>query len=733
MFRLPEPLNFIINVHKIFLGIAILVLSLAGSRAAELVDWVDPMLGVVKGRGACVPGPCLPHSSIYPSPDTTAGGPGGYLPDQQVVGFSQLHAQGTGGVPSYGNFLVSPQIGLEIDEQKHSSDIAEEVGKPHAYRCRLTKYDILAEIAPSRHSALYRFTFPEAKDASILIDVARKIGQAVALDEGTVTVDKETGMISGGGTFSGNWNPAPYQLYFCAQFSRAPDAVGTWQDKLIQPGGASATSQKKSLGAFTCFETRSNEVIYLKIAVSFKSSEQAKVWLEQEIPGWDFDGLTRSARQIWNQSLASIQLAGTSPDEARKFYSHLYHSLTQPRDRTGDNPEWESSAPFYDDHYTLWDTWKTLFPLLAIIQPETVRGNVSSLIDRWKHHGYAATAFIQGKEFKVGQGGDEVDNIIADAYAKKIPGIDWDEAYQVLQSNAETARTENYRAHGYVSVEDKYADRRRMKSGSGTIAFAYNDYCVAQVAKGLGKTNDYLRYLGRAGNWTNVWDASLEDGGFKGFVRSRHQDGSFSATPARDGYNQDFYEGTCWIYSYGIPQDVPGMIAAMGGRKRFIERLTFALENNLIDFSNEPSFMTLWWFDAVGRPDLASRWADRLRMLYDERGCPGDDDSGAMASLYVFLDAGIFPVAGQDIYYLHGPRVGRVGFQMPNGKTFTIVGKNVSDKNIYIQSVMLNGQPLNKTCIHHADIVGGGTLEFVMGPNPSAWGQTEDTVAQIRN
>ena len=175
------------------------------------------------------------------------------------------------------------------------------------------------------------------------------------------------------------------------------------------------------------------------------------------------------------------------------------------------------------------------------------------------------------------------------------------------------------------------------------------------------------------------------------------------------------------------------MIAAMGGRKRFIERLTFALENNLIDFSNEPSFMTLWWFDAVGRPDLASRWADRLRMLYDERGCPGDDDSGAMASLYVFLDAGIFPVAGQDIYYLHGPRVGRVGFQMPNGKTFTIVGKNVSDKNIYIQSVMLNGQPLNKTCIHHADIVGGGTLEFVMGPNPSAWGQTEDTVAQIRN
>ena len=706
--------------------VGLFFLTLVGSRAAELVDWVDPLLGV-QGRGACVPGPCLPHASIYPSPDTVVGGTGGFLPGQPVVGFSQLHAQGTGGVPTYGNILVSPQIGLEIDEQKHASSLKEIIAKPYGFSCRLAKYDILAELAPGRHSALYRFTFPAAKDANVLIDVARKLGLPVALDAGSVTVDKVTGMVSGGGTFSHNWNPAPYQLFFCAQFSRTPNAVGIWQDKLIQPGRTNAAVQNKSLGAFARFETQSNEVIYLKLAVSFKSTDQAKAWLQQEISGWDFAGLTKSAKEVWNQSLASIQISGATPAETRKFYSHLYHALTQPRDRTGDNPEWESTAPFYDDHYTLWDTWKTSFPLLAIIQPEAVRDNVLSFVDRWKHHGYVASAFVQGKEYKVGQGGEEVDNIIADAYVKKITGINWDEAYQVLRANAETARTKNYRERGYVSIEEKHDYCWRMKSGSGTLGFSYNDFCVAQVAQGLGRTNDYLRYLQRSGNWTNVWDATLADSGFKGFVRARHQDGRFADTPAREGFNTDFYEGTCWIYSYVIPQDVPGMIAAMGGKKRFIERLSFALENKLIDFGNEPSFMTLWWFDAVGRTDLAARWADQLRALYSDRGCPGDDDSGAMASLYIFLEAGIFPIAGQDIYYLHGPRVGKLCFQIPNGKTFAIVGKNASEKNIYIQSATLNGKPFNHPFIRHGDIVAGGTLEFVMGPKPSAWGQSDDS------
>jgi putative alpha-1,2-mannosidase len=156
--------------------------------------------------------------------------------------------------------------------------------------------------------------------------------------------------------------------------------------------------------------------------------------------------------------------------------------MIQPRDRTGDNGNWDSDAPFWDDHYTLWDTWKTLFPLMAIIRPDVVRDNVNSFIDRHKHNGYVATAFIQGKEYKVGQGGDEVDNVIADVYAKSIPGVNWQDAYELLRYHADQNRTANYRDHGYVCLNEKTDFCQRMKSGSGTLAFAYNDFCAAQLS-----------------------------------------------------------------------------------------------------------------------------------------------------------------------------------------------------------------------------------------------------------
>jgi predicted alpha-1,2-mannosidase len=695
----------------------------SNSAGERLADFVDPFVGVAVGRGSCVPGPCLPHASIYPSPDTLNGGTGGYLPQQDIVGFSQLHTQGTGGTPSYGNFLISPQIGLKIEEADHASPKADEIAACHSFKARLTRYDILCEVVPAQHSALYKFSFPASNDAHILIDVARKLGSSTALTEGSVSIDSNTGTITGGGTFVGNWNPAPYKVYFCAKLSKQPAAFGILKGTDVLHAVAQASLEtKKRFGVFTRFETAANEVIYLKIAVSFKSEAQAAAWLEKEVPGWDFDGLKSRAADIWEKALSAITLESDYREETRKFYSSLYHSMVQPRDRTGDNGNWDSTAPFWDDHYTLWDTWKTLFPLMAIIRPDMVRDNVNSFIDRHRHNGYVATAFIQGKEYKVGQGGDEADNIIADAYAKAIPGVNWSEAYDLLRYHAEQNRTPLYRSLGHVAMNEKAGYCNRMKSGSSTLAFAYNDFCAAQVAKGLGKTDDYRRYIERSHNWKNVWDPSAEDSGFTGFVRARHEDGRFTHTPPRKGYNSDFYEGTCWIYSYFVPHDAPGLVEKMGGQRKFIERLCFALQNNLIDFTNEPSFMTIWMFDIVKRPYLASHWANVLRKQFDLRGYPGDEDSGAMSSLYVFLAAGIFPYAGQDVYYLHGPSVPKMIFHLPNGKTFAIVGVNVSPNNIYIQSVKLNGIPLDIPLIHHKDIISGGLLEFTMGPEPAPWG-----------
>ncbi len=716
-------------------------LPIARAQSTAIEDLVDPLIGSA-GRGSCMPGPCLPHASIYPSPETLGATPGGYAGGQPIVGFAQLHTQGTGGNPSYGNFLITPRLGLTINEADHASPKADEVAKAYGYSVRLTRDNIRAEIAPARHSAIYRFTFPASDEAHINLDVARKIRGEIALDEGAVNIDPATGLITGGGHFSKNWNPAPYEVYFAARVSVAPAAIGTWTGTEVHAGAVGGSvrttevtlpngkkeKRNQSLGAFLRFKTSAGQQVLLKIAVSFTSVAQAQRWLEAEIPAWDFDGVHAAAAATWHRALGLVTLGGASDEEARKFTTGVWHAMVQPRDRTGDLPGFDPKAPLWDDHYTLWDTWKSLFPLMAILEPEAMRDNVRSFIERHRiaSDGYVAEAFIQGKEFKAGQGGNEADNVIADAYAKKIPGVDWEQAYAVMKHHAEHARTVNYREHGWMASDEKTDYSHRIRSGSATLDFAYNDFNAAQMARGLGHTADAERYLARSKNWLNVWDDSLESDGYRGFVRGRARNGKFSTTSATQGFNTDFYEAICWEFSFNVPHDLPGLVEKMGGRATFIRRLTHAFRAGYIDFGNEPAFMSPWLFARVGRPYLASYWADQLRGEYANVNLPGDDDDGAMSSLYVFLTTGFFPVAGQDVYFIHGPRVPEITFHLTNGKTFTVSAEHAGGKNLYVQRATLNGRALDEPSFHHGDLVAGGELHFLMGPQPSAWGTRGD-------
>lgn len=705
------------------------VASIARAGPVAIEDLVDPFIGTRyevtnEHLGACMPGPCLPHASIYPSPETLDPLPSGYRPDQPIVGFAQLHTQGTGGTPSYGNFLVTPRRGLAITESEHASPKSREEARAYTYRVHLERDHIDAEVVPTLHCALYRFTFPTADDSHLVIDVARKIGGALGLDDGSVHVDPATGNVTGGGLFSHNWSPAPYRVFFAARVSVAPVAVGTWVDQDISEGATDAAVRGRPLGAYLRFKTSAGQPVLFKIAVSFSSVEQASRWLEAEVPAWDFDGLRAAAAATWRKELGAILLAGAPPEEQRRFYTALWHSFVQPRDRTGDLVGYDSTNPLWDDHYTVWDTWQTLFPLMAIIRPDVVRDNVNAFIHRHRHNadGFVAEAFIQGREFSVGQGGNEIDNVIGDAYAKGVPGIDWAEAYALMKHHADTARTPHYREHGWMASDERTTYSYRMRSGSATLGFAYNDFLASQLARGLGQGADSDRYLARSRNWRNVWDDSLASDGFHGFARARASAGTFSATIATKGYATDFYEGTCWEYSFKVPHDVPALIEKMGGRATFIRRLQHALRSHYIDFSNEPSFMTPWLFDQVGRPYLTSHWVDVLRRKYSDCDLPGDDDSGAMSSLYVFLTAGLFPIAGQDVYYLHGARVPELAFHLPNGKTFRVLARHAGPGTPYIQSARLNGMVLDQPRISHSSILSGGILEFVMGSRPSGWG-----------
>ncbi|MBN2163170.1 MAG: GH92 family glycosyl hydrolase [Pontiellaceae bacterium] len=717
--------------HTASLFIAVLA-SLAFSAHAQETppgpeEWVDTMIGVT-GNGSCIPGVTLPHGSIYASPDSEKAVASGYREGSPVVGFSQLHAQGAGSSTlSYGNFLISPRLGAATDERDNGSPITGMETHPYSFRGTLTRWGIDCAIAPAHNAAFYEFEFPVSDDARINVDIARKLGSSTAMRDGSVHIDLKKGAIYGGGTFDGNWNPAAYTLYFYAMVDTQPIAGGTWIGDTVSDGTLSAEiSDRRKLGGWMQFDTTATQTVHLKIAVSFDSVEKAKFYLEHEIAGWNFAAVESAAKNRWHEALSVVETPGIRDAEARKLYTALFHTLIQPRDRTGDPAGWPKNAQFWDDQYTLWDTWQTLYPLLSIIQPDAVAGIVNSFAERYAHHGVAETAFIMGKDYQVGQGGDEVDRIIADALVREIDGIDWKRVWALLRFNAER-RTPDYKMLGYVPTNgDKNGYDFRMQSGSSTLGFAHCDWCAAQVAEKLGKTREAAKLMERSRNWRNVWNAQAEGDGFSGFLQGRDKDGNF--LPDAVTSHAGFYQGTAWNYSFNIPHERDAMIERMGGHARFIQRLNFAFAQNnsrYIDFSNEVNMQACFLFGMASRPHLSSSWVDVLRKAYGA-SYPGDEDSGAMASLYFFTTAGIFPMATEDIYYLHGARIPEIILNPKSKNAFTIKAQNAGDKNIYTQSASLNGIALDRAVIHHADITKGGSLNFVMGPYPNIWGTGGD-------
>ena len=654
-------------------------------------DKVDTRIGAARGAGSCPIGPCVPYGSVMPSPDTLypfAGRrqppPSGYYPGDPVVGFSQLHVEGTGGTPTYGFFLVTPTTGAADDEESLASPFSVSVARPYLLEGRLEREGIGVRLSSTAHGAIYEFTFPEGAAGRVVLNTRRKIGMRdAALHASCKTED---GVTKGYSNFVGNWVPGTVGCVFAASEERVA----------------------------------ANRIVY-RIAVSFGLAETAERYLAEELAGRTVDEVASASRAVWDDKLGRVVPVGADAAEERRFFSHLYHAFIQPRNRTGDFIGWGADEPFWDDHYTLWDTWKTLLPLWGIVDPQALAGVVNSFAARAERNGDCATAFIGGIEYKVGQGGDEADNVIADAVAKGIPGVDAAKLWPALETHA-ARRTRSYLQRGYVEAGRRDGYCRRMVSGSGTLAFAYNDFCAASVAAKLGRNAEAKALRERSHSWTNVWNDAFADAssGFSGFVWGRAPDGSWNVKDdwtgenvpmeTRKGYNHIFYEGTPWDYSFNVLHDIPLLVEKCGGREAFVSRLEYALGNKLVDFGNEPGFTIPWLFDFAGRPDLTAKWAAEVRAMFPAEGCPGDDDSGAMGSFYVFLTAGFFPIAGQDLYALHGPMVPAVRFSLPNGRVFTV--RRTSPGAVAWSRALLNGKPLDRPFMRHADITSGGELVF---------------------
>jgi predicted alpha-1,2-mannosidase len=725
------------------------VLAAQSPRSLTPADIVNPNIGVLgNGDGSVVIGPTLPHGSIHPSPDTAAGGESGYRSDRPIRGFSQLHASGTGW-GNYGNLLISPQIGLDVAPDGHDSAKADEQAESYSYRVRLSRYNIVTELSPTEHAAIYRFTFPASDQSHLLLDLGQQIPGQLGTKPGDgkvvdseIHMDPKDGSFSGSSCYSGGWSVGKYTVYFYGQIKQRPVETGTWNNANIASNATSArwTKDGDRIGGWWRFSTNADAPVLLKIGVSFRSIERAREYIAEEIPAWDYQRVRSAARQAWNDALGSIAITGGDETQRKIFYTALYHAQIMPRDRTGDFERFASNQPMWDDFYATWDVWRTKFPLMLWIDPALVRGAISSFHARLEVDGQVRDSFVAGyggpgpevaRTIFAGdrdiqqpdQGGNDIDNIIADAYSKGLRGVDWEKAYEVLKFDADHERqgnfvegAEDYRRQGWI--------RTGLNAVSNTLEYAYNDYAVAQVASGLGKTEDAQRYFGRARQWQNLFNPAIESDGFKGFVMPRRLDGSwvpFDPKQYGGSWKSDFAEATSWTYSFFVPHQVGRLIEMMGGPKTFARRLDHANSVPLIDFFNEPGFLAPTLFQYAGRPDLSSKWMHRFAGdRYSLRGYPGDDDSGAMSSYYVWVSMGIFPNAGQDIYLLSGPLYDKIVVHRPEDGLLTITRTGNGE---YIASATIDGKPLDRAWVHHRELNGDTVLAFTMSVEPTDWGK----------
>lgn len=715
--------------------VLMLALSASAVEAAPKATFFQlPQLSVGLGddnQGDTIPGPTRPNGSIHPSPDTLNASNAGYNPTQPISGFAQLHAQGSGGVTTYGTFLLSPQVGEAVfDEAAHLSPKSEEAMAADAYSVRLVRYDTKVEVTPAHYAAIYRLTYPKTDQAQLVFDVTRKIGGLVASEQAEVRWLPAERRMVGHVKAKGYWNPALIDIWFVAEVSEAPTDYGVFEKAERKAGAAEGrTGPDERLGAWLTFKTAPEKPVLVKIAVSFTSAETAKALLDREIPDWSFERVRRETQTAWDERLGQVRVDGMTSAQARRFYTALYHASTHPRDRSLDQPAKALGRPNWDEHYTLWDTYRTLFPLMSVLRPSLYSANINSLIHTFDKFGAADTAIIGGQNYHVGQGGDEVDNVIGEALLRDAKGVDWKDAWRVTRFNAFERRRPRYLESGYFAVGDSSPEpnNQRAKSGSSTLGFALNDFYAAQVAARAGQREAAKTLIARSSNWRKIWNAQATSDGFSGFLMPRYADGRFQDIDPKLGWdgkvhnNVGYYEGTAWIYSYGVLHDLPGLIEAMGGRVRFNERLNHALDAGLIDITNEPSFATPWLFHNLGRADLSSLWAGEVAKHFTSTAYPGDEDAGAMSSNFVFNSLGLFPKLGSDLYYLHGPRHRRTTIRLESGRTLEIRADNAGPTRPYIADARLNGRPLAGPFVSQRQLLEGGVLVLAMSAQPGQW------------
>ncbi len=756
------------------------LLLTASAQTVDYTKWVNPFIGT-GGHGHTFPGATMPFGMVQLSPDTRTdnwdGSSGYHYSDDIIYGFSHTHLSGTG-IPDYCDILFMPASlnfigGAQAGEAKtngYASKFSHETEKaePGYYSVKLLDDDIGVELTASPRVGLHRYTFPKTGKYRIVVDLAwrdKLIGSELRVVNGNRIE---------GYRESSSW-AKDQKIYFVAEFSKPFDGLST--GKQLDRGVLRGTDVVLDLN----FNVKSGEQILVKVALSSVSIEGARKNLAAELPGWDFDKVRSDAKAAWNKELSKIEVSGGTDAQTTTFYTALYHTMIQPnifndvdgnyrgmdgkvhqlpgyesrkgereKGRKGD-PKTKDQRPKTGDQYTvfsLWDTFRAAHPLYTIIDQRRTVDFINTFIRQYEQGGRLPVWELAGNETDTMIGYHAV-SVIADAMAKGITGFDYEKAYAAAKHSAELDHygLAAYKKRGYISMEDE------NESVSKTLEYAYDDWCIAQMARIMGNryeawlltvnkqlqsdlpekqyAADYERYSKRARYFENLFDPSTS------FMRPK-KNGGFISPFAPNEVTFNYTEGNAWVYTFFVPQDITRLMELEGGREKFAAKLDelFTTKDKLVGreqpditgligqyaHGNEPSHHIAYLYDYAGQPWKTQKL---VRKIMDEfykpepDGLIGNEDCGQMSAWYVMSASGFYEVTpGSGTYVLGTPLFKEVKYHLENGAVFTIKAPNVSPANLYIRSAKMNGQTMIQSYFDHVQLMKGGVIEFVMTDAP---------------
>lgn len=720
------------------------VLFAATCYGKSPVDYVNPLIGTAE-HGHVYPGAQVPLGMVQLSPDTrdnTWDGCSGYhYSDGRILGFSHNHLTGTG-CADLGNILLIPTVGKvrmcpgpragEGYSTRFSHD--NETARPGYYSVMLPDYGVKVELTAATRVGLHRYTFPASDASHVILDVQHGVGNGPTDAQATIEDDRTVT----GYRRSNGWGGDKI-YYFVIEFSKPFVSSGVGQVDTDVPGKQSRGRETK--GHFD-FKTKAGEQILARVALSTVSIEGARKNLRAEMPNWNFDAVAKAASKEWDKALSAMTIE--TPDSSLKqtFYTALYHTMLAPtvlsdvdgQYRGPDKQEHQANGYTFYSELSLWDTFRAEHPLLTLVQPRRVNDFVKTMLDHAKFfNDHTLPVWTESGKENWCMIGNHAIPVITDAYLKGFRDWNAEEALSAMITSTDKDRADqkDYREKGFIPTG------KEKQSVSKLLEYAYDDACISRLASALGKSDVAAKYAKRSRSWRNVYDSST------GFMRGKNADGSW-VTPFdsnRIGFDE-YTEANAWQYSFFVPQDVPGLIASHGGDEAFVAKLDEMFDtkekipNQLPDVTgvigmyahgNEPCHHVAYLYNYAGQPwKTQARTRQVATMLYTNTpgGLCGNDDCGQTSAWYVFTALGFYPVdPASGVYVLGSPLMDKLTLNLDRkfakASAFTVVAKNNSPANCYIQSATLNGKPMTRSWISHDDIVTGGKLVLTMGPSPN--------------